>query len=70
MAANKHDGIRAALCWNDELAALARQHNNANIICIPSRFVSYELAESMTTTFLNTEFEGGRHDRRVTKISC
>lgn len=70
MTANKHDGIRAALCWNDELASLARQHNNANILCLPSRFVSYESAESMVDTFLSTEFEGGRHDRRVAKISC
>ena len=68
MTANKHKGIRAALCWLDEIAMLARQHNNANVICIPSRFVSLELAEQMTTTFLNTDFEGGRHERRVEKI--
>jgi len=68
MTANKHAGIRAALCWNEELAALARQHNNANVICLPSRFVSLELAEKMVTTFLATAFEGGRHERRVEKI--
>ena len=70
MTANKHQGVRAALCWNEELAALSRQHNKANILCLPSRFVPYELAEKMTGTFLNTEFEGGRHDRRVDKIKC
>lgn len=70
MTANKHQGIRAALCWNEELAALARQHNKANILCLPSRFVAYELAEKMAGTFLTTEFEGGRHDRRVDKIKC
>lgn len=68
MTANKHAGIRAALCWNEELAALARQHNNANVLCIPSRFVSVELAQKMVDTFLNTAFEGGRHERRVEKI--
>jgi ribose 5-phosphate isomerase B len=70
MTANKHQGIRAALCWNEELAALSRQHNNANILCLPSRFVSYELAEKMAGTFLRTEFEGGRHEKRVDKIKC
>lgn len=68
MTANKHKGVRAALCWNEELAALARQHNNANILCIPARFVSEELALKMTDIFLNTEFEGGRHEKRVSKI--
>jgi len=68
MTANKHAGIRAALCWNEEIAMLARQHNNANVICIPSRFVSFEVAEKMTNTFLDTPFEGGRHERRVEKI--
>jgi len=68
MTANKHEGIRAALCWNEELASLARQHNNANILCIPARFVSTEKAEAMTNVFLATEFEGGRHERRVEKI--
>lgn len=70
ITANKHQGIRAALCWNDELAALSRQHNKANVLCLPSRFVSYELTEKMTDTFLSTEFEGGRHERRIGKIRC
>jgi ribose 5-phosphate isomerase B len=70
MTANKHQGIRAALCWNEELAALSRQHNNANILCLPSRFVPYALAEKMAGTFLRTEFEGGRHEKRVDKIKC
>lgn len=68
MTANKHKGIRAALCWNEELAALARQHNNANVICMPERFVPYETAQRMAELFLATEFEGGRHERRVEKI--
>ena len=70
MTANKHQGIRAALTWNNELAALARQHNDANIISIPARFVPEAVALSMVQTFLETEFEGGRHQRRVDKISC
>lgn len=70
ITANKHQGIRAALCWNEELAALARQHNNANVLAIPARFVSYELAEKMAETFLTTDFEGGRHQNRVNKIAC
>lgn len=70
MTANKHSHIRAAICWNNELAALSRQHNNANIISIPARFLSKELALRMIVTFLNTEFEGGRHQRRVDKITC
>ncbi len=70
ITANKHQQIRAAICWLNEIAALARQHNNANILCIPARFVSKEVAKEMTTTFLNTEFEGGRHGNRVDKISC
>lgn len=69
MTANKHAGVRAALCWNEELASLARQHNNANIICIPARFVSLELAQNMADTFLSTPFEGGRHERRVEKMA-
>ena len=68
MTANKHEGIRAALCWNEELAGLARMHNNANVLCIPSRFVSLAVAETMTNVFLSTAFEGGRHERRVEKI--
>ncbi len=70
MSANKHQGVRAALVWNEELAELGRRHNNANVICIPARFVSLELAMKMIDTFLTTEFEGGRHQRRVNKISC
>jgi len=70
ITANKHQGIRAAICWTDELASLARQHNDANIVCIPARFVSPELAEKITDTFLRETFEGGRHARRVDKISC
>lgn len=70
MTANKHENVRAALCWNTELAALARQHNDANIICLPARFVAYEYAESLADTFINTPFEGGRHERRVNKINC
>lgn len=68
MTANKHAHIRAALCWNEELALLARQHNNANVICLPSRFVDLSQAEKMVKVFLNTPFEGGRHERRVNKI--
>ena len=68
MTANKHKGVRAALCWTEELASLARQHNNANVLCIPARFVPFEEAGKMTTTFLSTAFEGGRHERRVEKI--
>src|SRR6185436_626312 len=70
IVANKHQGIRAAICWNEELAALARQHNNANVVCIPARFIEYNLAEAIVNKFLNTEFEGGRHAKRVSKISC
>lgn len=70
MTANKHAGIRAALCWNSELAALARQHNNANVLCLPARFVPYAMAEDMVNTFLKVEFEGGRHEQRVDKIKC
>lgn len=70
MTANKHNNVRAALCWNEELASLARQHNNANILCIPARFVPLELAQNMVGTFLSTAFEGGRHERRVDKINC
>ncbi|MCD6063746.1 MAG: ribose 5-phosphate isomerase [Flavipsychrobacter sp.] len=69
MTANKTKGIRAALCWNEELASLARQHNNANILCIPSRFVSLDTAQKMVDVFQSTAFEGGRHEKRVNKIS-
>ena len=70
MTANKHEGIRAAICWNEELAELARSHNDANVLCIPARYVSSELAKDITTKFLSTPFEGGRHNNRVQKISC
>lgn len=70
ITANKHQGIRAAICWQKEIAELARLHNNANIICIPERFVTEELAKEMVTTFLHTAFEGGRHEGRVNKMSC
>ena len=70
MSANKHQGIRAALCWMKEIAVLARQHNNANIISIPARYTSIPQAVEMVQTFLNTDFEGGRHQNRVDKISC
>ncbi len=68
MSANKHAGVRAALCWTEEIVSLARQHNNANVLCLPARFVSQEKANSMVDTFLVTPFEGGRHERRVEKI--
>jgi ribose 5-phosphate isomerase B len=70
ITANKHQGIRAAICWNEELASLARRHNNANIVCIPARFISIEEAEKIVNTFLNTDFEGGRHATRVNKMTC
>jgi ribose 5-phosphate isomerase B len=70
ITANKHQGIRAAICWNEELAALSRQHNDANLLALPARFITYELAEKMVNIFLNTEFEGGRHQNRVNKIAC
>lgn len=70
ITANKHQGIRCALCWTEELAALARQHNNANIIAIPARFVPEILAQAMVRIFLHTDFEGGRHEKRVQKIAC
>ncbi|TAE83410.1 MAG: ribose 5-phosphate isomerase B [Bacteroidetes bacterium] len=70
ITANKHQGIRAALCWLNELGALARQHNNANVLCLPARFISLELAKQITTTFIQTAFEGGRHENRVNKIAC
>jgi len=68
MTANKHKKIRAALCWNTDLAKLARQHNNANVLCIPARFVTYQMALAMVKVFLITDFEKGRHARRVRKI--
>jgi ribose 5-phosphate isomerase B len=70
MTVNKHQKIRAALCWKTEIAILARQHNDANIISIPARFVSVNEAIKMVEAFINTAFEGGRHQNRVDKISC
>lgn len=70
MTANKHQGIRAALCWNNELVELTRQHNNANVLTIPARFVSLQQALGFVKIFLTTEFEGGRHNNRVDKITC
>ncbi len=70
ITANKHQGIRAAICWGEELAKLCREHNNANILCIPARFVREGDAEKMVSIFLTTDFEGGRHQKRVDKIAC
>jgi ribose 5-phosphate isomerase B len=70
ITANKHQGIRAAVCWGEELAKLSREHNNANIICIPARFVREGDAEKMVSIFISTAFEGGRHATRVNKIAC
>ena len=70
ITANKHQGIRAALCWGEEIAKLAREHNDANVICIPARFVREGDAEKMVSIFMNTAFEGGRHANRVNKIAC
>ena len=70
MTANKHQKIRAGIVWNNEIAKLIRQHNNANIICLPARFIAKEQALEFVKIFLNTEFEGGRHGVRVGKISC
>ena len=70
MAANKHQGVRAAICWTVELAVLARTHNNANVLCLPARFISETDAQAIADAFLQTEFEGGRHANRVHKISC
>ena len=70
ITANKHQGIRAAVCWGEELAKLAREHNDANVLCIPARFVREGDAEKMVNIFINTAFEGGRHAARVNKIAC
>jgi ribose 5-phosphate isomerase B len=70
MTANKNKDIRAAICWDVEIAALARKHNNANILCLPARFISNELAFQIVETFLTTAFEFGRHEQRVNKIPC
>ncbi len=70
ITANKHQHIRAAVCWEEEIAELARRHNNANVICIPGRFVREGLVEKMIEIFMHTDFEGGRHASRVNKIAC
>lgn len=70
ITANKHQGIRAAICWLEEISALARQHNDANVVCIPARFIDLDLAKRIVRTFVTTDFEGGRHANRVNKISC
>jgi ribose 5-phosphate isomerase B len=70
ITANKHQGIRAALCWLEELGSLARQHNNANVLCLPARFVDLDLAKKIVHAFLTAKFEGGRHQNRVDKIAC
>jgi len=70
MAANKHAGIRSALCWEKEIASLARRHNNANVISLPARFITEDEAKEIIHTFLSTAFEGGRHQTRVDKIPC
>ncbi len=70
ITANKHQGVRAAIAWQNEISALARQHNEANIVCVPARFVDLELAKKIVKTFLTTDFEGGRHGTRVNKIAC
>ncbi len=68
MTLNKHQGIRAALCWLPEIASLARQHNNANVLVMPGRFITHEEADAIMDNFLNTDFEGGRHQNRIDKI--
>ncbi|WP_238326245.1 RpiB/LacA/LacB family sugar-phosphate isomerase [Marinomonas sp. S3726] len=70
MTVNKHQGIRCALAWNPEVAELARSHNNANILSLPTRFIELDTAKEIVQTFIDTDFEGGRHQRRVDKISC
>lgn len=70
MTANKYEKVRAALCWNKEIVELARQHNNANILCVPARYTAKAQVLDMVKSFLDTSFEGGRHQSRVDKISC
>lgn len=70
MTANKHQKVRSALCWNKEIVRLAREHNDANILSLPARFIALPQALEMVNTFFNTKFEGGRHERRVEKIPC
>ena len=69
ITANKHANVRAALCWNHDIAALARQHNDANVLALPARFIDQDTAFDLISTFFNTSFEGGRHERRVSKIN-
>ena len=70
MTLNKHQSIRAGLCWIPEIAHLIRQHNNANVLVMPARFISYRMAQSIVRTWMETKFEGGRHERRIAKIPC
>jgi len=70
ITANKHQQVRAGICWGEEIASLVRRHNDANVLCIPARFVSEPQAEKMLQVFMYTEFEGGRHGNRVNKIAC
>lgn len=70
MTVNKHQNIRGALCWTPELASLAKQHNNANVLSLPARFISEELAKEIVHSYVSAEFEGGRHENRVNKIAC
>ena len=70
MTANKHEGVRAGLCWEVEVAKLIRMHNNANVLCIPARFVSKIMAGKLLDAFISTDFEGGRHQNRINKITC
>ncbi len=70
ITANKHQGIRSALCWTEEISSLARKHNDANICALPARFIQFDLATKIVDIFLNTEFEGGRHKTRIDKIPC
>ena len=70
MTANKHQNVRCALCWNNEIVTLAKQHNNANVLSIPARYTAEAQVLEMVKTFLETDFEGGRHERRVKKIAC
>ncbi len=70
MSANKHSDVRAAICWIPEIASLARLHNDANVCCIPARFIDEEMTASILTAYFDAEFEGGRHERRVNKIAC
>lgn len=70
MTANKHQAVRAAICWNAEIATLARQHNDANICCLPARFVSEDELRAILEAYFDASFEGGRHARRVEKIAC